>query len=165
MPVNWMITVPICALDGSKKTEVGLLVEISGNFSDLILFNDGEIASNRNGLLPLSDGLFERLFKALGGRSDDKFVFIILYRRNLWGFDEAVDMTSVMTHPVDGSKLRPCFQAEPVYYYIPLFLSKKYVLETAHDPTPGGGLDQTVEGSVRIYTDRYWALVRRVSKW
>ena len=53
-------------LDGSKKIEAGLLVEISGNFSDLILFNDGEIASNRNGLLPLSDGFFERLFKALG---------------------------------------------------------------------------------------------------
>lgn len=47
-------------LDGSKKTEVGLLVEIFGNFSDLILFNDGEIVSNRNGLLPLSDGFFER---------------------------------------------------------------------------------------------------------
>lgn len=40
--------------------EADLLVEISGNFSDLILFNDGEIASCRNGLLPLSDGLFER---------------------------------------------------------------------------------------------------------
>ena len=62
------------ALDGSKKTEAGLLVEIFGNFSDLILFNDGETASNRNGLLPLSDEFFER--QGILPRSGTRCIFL-----------------------------------------------------------------------------------------
>lgn len=151
-------------LDGSKRIEVGLLVEISGDFSDLLLFAEGGIKPNKGGLLPLSDGLFERLFKALDDRSDDKFDFIVLYRRSPWFSDDVVEMVSVMMRPMNASGLRPYFQAEPVYYYIPSFLGREYIIETSHKPT-AKGLDQIVEGSVRVYADWYWALVRRVFKW
>lgn len=151
-------------LDDSKRIEIGLLVEISGDFSDLLLFDNGRVTPNKDGLLPLSDGLFERLFKALDGKPDDRFDFVVLYRWGLRFSDDAVGMTSVMTCPVDASRLRPYFQAELVYYYIPAFLARVYKSNTTHEVS-AEYLDQAVEGCVTVYADWYFALVRRVFKW
>ena len=59
-----------------KRVIVGCLIELTGDFSDFVLFEDGKIRANKSGLLPLSHCLLILLSYAL----QKGFDFVMLYR-------------------------------------------------------------------------------------
>lgn len=96
--------------------KIGCLIEISGRFDDMVLFEDSNVCINDSGIMPISYSLLEYLSWAL----QHGFDFIVLYRTNndiLSGVSGS-GQTIVMNCPMDFSGVKK-IRGEKIYSYIP----------------------------------------------
>lgn len=111
-----------------KAVKVGCLVELSGDFRDLILFENGKIRQNNSGILPMSHCLIVLFSYAFVNGFD----FVIFYRSaHSTTLNKSFgDFTLVMDQPVEFSDIGGYFHGEPVYGRIPVSFARNYKFKT-----------------------------------
>lgn len=116
------------SISNGKSVKVGCLIELSGDFRDLILFEDGKIRQNDSGILPMSHCLIVLFSCALANGFD----FVIFYRSaySMTLNKSFGDFTLVMDQPVDFSDIGGYFHGEPVYGRIPVSFARNYKFKT-----------------------------------
>lgn len=113
-----------------KRVIVGCLIELTGDFSDFVLFEDGKIHANKSGLLPLSHHLLILLSYAL----QKGFDFVMLYRAcKNYGFGTTLEnRLLVMDSPIFLNDMTGYYHGEAIYQYIPASYSRNLTAKTKY---------------------------------
>lgn len=118
------------AIGAGKRVIVGCLIELTGNFSDFVLFEDGKIRANKSGLLPLSHYLLILLSYAL----QKGFDFVMLYRAcKNYGFGTTLEnRLLIMDSPIFLNDMTGYYHGEAIYQYIPASYSRNLTAKTKY---------------------------------
>lgn len=113
-----------------RQVSIGCLIELTGDFSDVIMFEDGKIRTNNSGLLPLSHWLLSLLSHAL----QKGFDFVILYRAcKNYGFGTTLENRLLaMDSPILLDDMAGYYHGEAIYQYIPASYSRNLKAKTEY---------------------------------